>query len=281
MQQGGGPPFHNGGTGELSSIANAQNPPTNSHIQTAYDGEVAYITLHNPPVNVIDFPMIAQIKAFLEPLRVEKRLCAIAFQAAGDIFSAGVDIQAHLPASVHSMIREFHSVFELLDELSAPTVALVQGQCLGGACELAGYMDVVIATENARFGLPEIKLGVFPPVAAAVFPQRFRFQSAMQMLFTGEVIEPSAAVRVGLVSRLVTEADAEIALQDLLRSFRAKSATSLRLLKKATVQARGMTFREMIAAAEQVYLKDLIATPDAEEGLRAFLEKRDASWSHG
>src|SRR6266545_4743420 len=123
MQQGGGPPFETGGTGELSTISNAQAPAPNSRIQTAYDGEVAYVTLHNPPVNVIDFSMIAQIKAFLEPLRVEKRLCAIVFQASGSIFSAGVDVVAHLPDTAHAMIREFHSLFELLDDLSAPTVA--------------------------------------------------------------------------------------------------------------------------------------------------------------
>jgi cyclohexa-1,5-dienecarbonyl-CoA hydratase len=254
--------------------------PPAGRIECGYDGEIAYVTLDNPPVNVIDFPMIAAIKAFLSTLKGEQRLCAIVFQARGRTFSAGVDVGSHLPATVHEMIREFHSVFELLDELEAPTVSLVRGPCLGGACELAGYQDVVIATENARFGLPEIKLGVFPPVAAAVFPRRFRFQAAMQLLLTGDTIEPAAAVRAGLVSRLVPESDAEVVLERLLRSFRDKSASSLRIVKRATLRARGWSFREAVAPSEQVYLEELMATRDAVEGLQAFLEKRDPSWSH-
>lgn len=249
-------------------------------IQAVFDGEVAYITLNNPPVNVIDFAMIAEIKEFLDSLRVETRLCSIVFQATGRMFSPGVDVGSHLPETVHAMIREFHSVFETLDELAAPTVALVRGACLGGACELVGYTDMVMATETARFGLPEIKLGVFPPVAAAIFPLRFRYQGAMQMLLTGDVIDAPAAVRVGLASRLVPEAEAGAALEDMLRAFREKSAASLHTAKLASLRARRATFRELVGPSEEVYLGQLMASADAVEGLKAFLEKRDPIWSH-
>lgn len=251
-----------------------------THIRASFDGEVGYITFEHPPVNAIDFGMIAEVTDFLQDLRQESRLCAVAFQATGRVFSAGVDVGAHLPDTVDQMLHNFHGVFEMLDELAVPTVALVRGQCLGGACELVGYLDLVIATEHARFGLPEIRLGVFPPVAAAIFPQRFRYQGAMQLLLTGDVIEPPAAVRVGLVSRLVPEGDALLALEEVLRSFREKSASSLRAAKRASLQARGATFRELIAPSEEVYLKDLMATKDAVEGLQAFLEKRPPVWSH-
>jgi len=249
-------------------------------IQTSFDGEVASITLASPPVNVIDFTMITEIKAFLEEMSREARLCVLVFRATGRAFSAGVDVGSHLPKDVHRMIAEFHSVFEKLDEMAVPTVGLVQGVCLGGACELAGYLDIVVATEWARFGLPEIKLGVFPPVAAAIFPQRFRYQAAMQLLFTGDMIDPAAAVRLGIVSRAVPEAEAMSVLEEILRSFRNKSASSLRAVKRATLRARGATFRELVAPAEEVYLGQLMATRDSVEGLRAFLEKRDPVWSH-
>src|SRR5581483_1965369 len=146
----------------------------------------------------VDFAMIDDIKAFLGSVRDEPRLCAVTLQARGRVFSAGVDIPAHLPATVREMIREVHSLFDLLDDVAVPTVGLVRGRCLGGACELVGYLDQVIATENASFGLPEIKLGVFPPAAAAFFPQRFGYQVAMQMLFTGESIDAETARGVGL-----------------------------------------------------------------------------------
>jgi cyclohexa-1,5-dienecarbonyl-CoA hydratase len=250
-------------------------------IRTSFDGEVAYITLDHPPVNVIDFAMIAELKTYLRGLGEERRLCAVVFQGTGRAFSGGVDIASHLPETVDAMIREFHSVFEALDELAVPTMALVRGACLGGACELAGYLDLVIATENARFGVPEIKLGVFPPVAAALFPRRFGYQGAMQLLFTGDIIDAASAVRVGLVSRLVSEADAALALEETLQSYRVKSASSLRIVKRATLRARGYTFRELVAPSEEVYLEQLMATADSVEGLRAYLEKRDPAWQHG
>jgi cyclohexa-1,5-dienecarbonyl-CoA hydratase len=250
------------------------------HIQTSFDGEVAYVTLANPPVNVIDFQMIAEIKAFLDEMSDEPRLCVIVLRATGRAFSAGVDVGSHLPRDVDRMIREFHGLFEQLDDLSIPTVGLVQGVCLGGACELAGYLDIVIATEAARFGLPEIKLGVFPPVAAAIFPQRFRYQAAMQLLLTGDMIDPPAAVRLGLVSRAVPEPEANGVLEELLRTFRSKSASSLRAIKLATLRGRGATFRELVAPSEEVYLRQLMATRDSVEGLNAFLEKRAPVWSH-
>lgn len=249
-------------------------------IRTSFDGEIAYVTLDHPPVNVIDFAMISQLKQFLDDVRAEPRLCGLVFQANGRVFSAGVDVGSHLPRTVQAMIREFHSVFELLDEMAVPTLALVRGACLGGACELVGYLDVVIATENASFGVPEIKLGVFPPVAAAIFPQRFGYQGAMQMLLTGEAIDPAAAVRVGLVTRLAPEEEALSALEEVLHGLRERSASSLRAVKLATLRARPATFRELVAPSEEVYLQQLMATSDAVEGLKAFLEKRRPLWKH-
>jgi cyclohexa-1,5-dienecarbonyl-CoA hydratase len=249
-------------------------------IEATFDGAVATITLAHPPVNVIDFPMITELRRFLDGVRDESRLCAIVLQARGKVFSAGVDIPSHLPETVAQMLDEFHSVFALLDDIAVPTIALVRGACLGGACELACYSDLVIASDNARFGLPEIKLGVYPPVAAALFPQRFGFQGLMHLLFTGETIDAAAAVRVGMASRAVKEEDAAMALEETLQLLREKSAPALRAIKRANLKARGASFRELVRPSEEVYLNDLMTHPDAIEGLRAFMEKRPPAWTH-
>ncbi len=254
---------------------------TNQRIETEFDGAVAFLTLNHPPVNVIDFPMIAEIKAFLDPLRREDRLCAVVVRGAGRMFSAGVDIPAHLPETVHAMLDEFHGVFQLLDDLAVPTVGVVHGHCLGGACELAGYLDYVIATRSARLGLPEVKLGVYPPAAAAFFPQRFGYQGAMRMLLTGEPIDAETAASIGLVSRVVEDADVESALDEALVPLRERSAAALRMIKRATIASRRLSFRELVAPSEAVYLDQLMATHDALEGLDAFIQKRDPVWSHG
>lgn len=250
-----------------------------SRVNTRFDGAVAYLTLTHPPVNVIDFEMIAELRQALGDLADEPRLCALAFQAEGKAFSAGVDVASHLAPSVERMLREFHAVFEDLDALAVPTVALVRGLCLGGACELVGYLDVVLATEAAEFGMPEITLGAYPPVAATFFPGRFGHQAAMHMLFTGERLTPAKAEAIGLVSDVVDDAEADAALEIVLARLREKSAPVLRAVKRASLRARG-AFRDLIAPAERVYLDELMSHPDAEEGLRAFLEKRSPRWTH-
>ncbi len=249
-------------------------------IEGTFDGAVATITLAHPPVNVIDFPMITELRRFLGGVRDEPRLCAIVLQSTGKVFSAGVDIPSHLPETVEAMLDEFHNVFALLDEIAVPTVALVRGACLGGACELACYSDIVIASENARFGLPEIKLGVYPPVAAAMFPQRFGFQDLMHMLFTGETVDAATAARIGLARQVVKEEDATNALEETLLLLRDKSAPALRAIKRANIRARGATFRQLVRPSEEVYLNDLMTHADAIEGLRAFVEKRPPEWTH-
>jgi cyclohexa-1,5-dienecarbonyl-CoA hydratase len=250
-------------------------------LQTRFDGAVAFVTLNHPPVNVIDFDLIDELTAFLRAVRDEPRLCGVAFQGEGRLFSAGVDVGAHLPATVERMIRSFHGVFELLDEMCVPTLALVQGACLGGGCELVGYMDYVLATESARFGVPEIKLGVFPPVAAALFPRRVAYQGAMHLLLTGEPLDAHGAQTMGIVSRMVPEEAAADELEAELQLLRAKSASSLRTIKRAIIEARGWTFRQLVEPSEHVYLEQLMATTDSVEGLQAFLDKREPVWSHG
>jgi len=251
-----------------------------SRLLTSFDGQVAFITLAHPPVNVIDFEMIDQMTEALGSVRNEPRLCAVVFQARGRVFSAGVDVGSHLPETVERMIHSFHGVFQLLDEMAVPTAALVRGACLGGACELAGYLDVVLATEGASFGLPEIKLGVFPPIAAALFPHRLAHHDAMGLLLTGESVSATEAARIGLVSKVVSEADADAKLQEVLDSLRSKSAAALRMVKTATLRARRATFRELVAPSEEVYLTQLMGTRDSVEGLQAFLDKRPPVWRH-
>ena len=249
-------------------------------LETSFDGQVAFVTLNNPPVNVIDFDLIAELTAFLESVRGRERLCAIVLQGTGRVFSAGVDVGAHLPETVERMIRSFHGVFELLDDIGVPTLGLVRGSCLGGACELVAYLDYVLATENARFGVPEIKLGVYPPVAVALFPRRLAHQRAMHLLLTGDSVGGREAVELGLAARLVTETEAERALEAELDLLRAKSASSLRAVKRAAHEARGWTFRQLVEPSERVYLDQLMTTSDSVEGLKAFLEKREPVWQH-
>jgi len=240
---------------------------------------VATLTLDRPPVNVITLAVMAELQAALDALREAPALRAVVFRGAGRVFSAGVDVGEHLPPTHEAMLREFHAVFERLEGLALPTVAVVHGAALGGACELVGCCDFVVAAESARFGFPEITLGVFPPVAAAVLPARLGARAVARLVLSGEVVDAREARRLGLVDTVVADSELEAAVARLLGRLRGLSAAALRAARRALWAGEG-GWRGRLAAAERIYREELMATRDATEGLRAFLEKRAPVWHH-
>ncbi len=243
------------------------------------DGAVARIVLKRPPLNILNLEMIQELDRRLGELRAEPGLRALVLAAEGKAFCAGVAVEDHLPDKVDAMLPAFHEVFRSLRRLACPTLAAVQGAALGGGCELACFADVVIASEAASFGVPEIKLGVFPPVAAVHFPQRIGSARTLQLLLTGDVLPAREAERIGLVDRVVPADGLAAAVGETVARFAEKSAPALRLAKRAVAAAAGRDFEAGLAEAERLFLEELMKTRDAVEGLRAFLEKRPPVWA--
>jgi cyclohexa-1,5-dienecarbonyl-CoA hydratase len=246
-------------------------------LRLAVDDGVARLTLNRPPVNVITIGVMRELQAALDSLADVPGLRAVVFRGEGRVFSAGVDVGEHLAETVEPMLAEFHAVFERLAGLAVPTIAVVHGAALGGACELVGFCDFAIAADTARLGFPEITLGVFPPVAAAVLPQRLGARAALRLVLTGEVVGAEEARALGLVGTVVPETDLEAAVEALLTRLRGLSAAALRTTRRA-MWAAEEGWRGRLARAEHVYRAELMATHDATEGLRAFLEKRPPAW---
>jgi cyclohexa-1,5-dienecarbonyl-CoA hydratase len=159
---------------------------------------VARLTLNKPPLNVLDIAMMREINAALERLSKDPAVKILVFEAAEDskAFSAGVDVSEHTADMVGEMIEAFHRIFRLLDALDVPTVAVVRGAALGGGCELALFCDMVIASEKASFGQPEIQVGVFAPVAAVALPNIIGPKKTMELLLTGDRIRAAEAERL-------------------------------------------------------------------------------------
>jgi cyclohexa-1,5-dienecarbonyl-CoA hydratase len=243
------------------------------------DLTVARLTLRRPPLNILDLETIRELDRILRDLQDSTALRALVLRAEGKAFSAGVSVQDHLPGAVEAALPAFHDLFRRLRRLSCPKVAAVQGTALGGGCELACFADLVIASEAASFGLPEIKLGVFPPVAAVFFPERIGLARTLELVLGGETIGAREAERIGLVDRVVAPGALEDAVEEAVARLRDKSAAALRLARRAVLEARG-DFEEALAGAEALYLGELMATEDAREGLRAFLAKRAPVWTH-
>jgi cyclohexa-1,5-dienecarbonyl-CoA hydratase len=250
---------------------------TYKHLQVAIDEGVARLTLDRPPLNVITIAVMRELQAALDDLAGVPSLRAVLLQGAGRAFSAGVDVGEHLGPTAEPMLAEFHAVFERLAALAVPTVAVVHGAALGGGCELVGFCDFVLAADTARFGFPEITLGVFPPVAVAVLPTRFGARAIGELVLTGEIVDAARARELGLVSVVVAEDALPAAVEALLARLRGLSAAALRSTRRAMWAAEG-DWRERLARAERVYRDELMATRDATEGLRAFLEKRQPVW---
>jgi len=241
---------------------------------------IGRITFNKPPFNILDIEMMKEINTALEEFR-ERNLKALILDANGKAFSAGVDVSDHTKDKVKEMIAIFHAIFTNLNKIKAPTIALVKGAALGGGCEVATYCDIVLASEKAKFGQPEIKVGVFPPVAAAIFPKLIWSKKALELILTGETIRANEAKDLGLVNHVFPVEDFEPRADTFIKEKLAgSSAVVLQLTKKAFLEGATANYSESIKAIEDVYLNELMTTGDASEGLAAFLEKRRPVWKH-
>lgn len=253
---------------------------TMDRIQFTTTPELYRITLDSPPVNVIDIAMMEQLIEVLGQVRPDRHLLVI--DAAGDrAFSAGVSIQEHQGDLIRTMLERFHEVFRLIDGVEMPTVALVRHRALGGGCELALACDFVLAAESTRFGLPEIRLGVFPPVAAWQLQHQLPPRRGLEMMLTGEDIGAFEARDLGLINAVFDDADFPRGSDEWLGRLLRHSASSLRFARRAWREAATAgSFRPALERVERLYLEELVQSEDATEGLNAFLEKRTPTWRH-
>ena len=177
------------------------------HLKLSTVEGVAAIVLNRPPLNVMNIAMMREINSGLEALPSTPGLKVLVIKAEGKMFSAGVDVADHTADKVDNMMKEFHRTFELLNSLTILSVAVVDGAALGGGCELAISCDIVIASERAKFGQPEIKVGVFPPIAAAIFPRLVGRNRTLELLMSGGTISATEAERIGLINAVVPAAE--------------------------------------------------------------------------
>ena len=252
------------------------------HIRFRIDDRVARITFACPPVNIFNIAMMREINDALNQCSQERELVALVFDAAPDCraFSAGVAVEEHGEELVFQMLDSFHAIFRMLEQLARPTIAVVDGAALGGGCELVTACDIAIASERARFGQPEIKLGVYPPIAAMLLPEVIGDKRARELILTGELIEAAEADRLGLVNYVVPVNQLESKTSEILSRLRGLSAAALELTKRALDLGRRQSLDSALKPIEDMYLHELMKTYDATEGINAFIEKRKPVWRH-
>jgi cyclohexa-1,5-dienecarbonyl-CoA hydratase len=250
------------------------------HIKTEIKDGLGVITLNRPPVNVLNIAMMEEMNEVLEAWQGEKDLKVLLFKAENKCFSAGVDVGEHLGDLAPKMIGVFHRMFRLMYGYRIPTVASVFGSCLGGGCELAVFSDLVIASDDAKFGQPEIQVGVFPPVAAQIMPRIIGMKAAMELILSGKIISAEEALGKGLINQVVKRDELEEATAAFIKPYLKLSAEVLRQTKRAIVAGLLDDLEPSLKVIEDIYLNDLMKTADANEGLQAFVDKRKPVWKN-
>jgi enoyl-CoA hydratase/carnithine racemase len=176
------------------------------------------------------------------------------------------------------MLTKFHAIFRMLVGSRKVLVAAVNGHCLGGGAELAMMCDIVVTSESATWGFPEIRLGCFPPVAATALSALIGQKRASELILTGRNFDGREAHLLGLANASVPDGQVEGEIEELLGQLRQLSPAALAATKSAIYAWNSMHFDKGLARAEKIYLEELMQTEDAREGVRAFLEKREPQW---
>ena len=249
-------------------------------VRVADEGGVARITLAREPLNILNIAMMEEICAALESLKGNSGLKVVVFDAVGKAFSAGVDVGEHMGDTAEKMIEVFHRMFRLLNDVGVTSVAVVDGNALGGGCELATFCDMVIASERSKFGQPEIQVGVFAPIACVLWPKIMGRKKALELLLTGAVFGAQEALRLGLVNTVVPGENLKEESDRLIASLTKLSAPVLKYTRRATNRDLESRFAKELEKVEKLYLGKLMKTADANEGLKAFLEKRKPEWKN-
>jgi cyclohexa-1,5-dienecarbonyl-CoA hydratase len=253
--------------------------PSAIDLDARYEGRWLRAIIDRPKANVLSSEVIDDLRALVTGLSASPHCRLLSIEGAGSHFSFGASVEEHLPNAIGHVLRNFHGLVAGLVDAPAVTVAIVRGQCLGGGFEVALACDLIFASEDALLGVPEIALGVFPPVAAALLPSRIGTARAARAILSGEAMPARYWERLGVVHAVVPKDGVEAAVDEWFEAHLAsKSAAALRHASFVTRSDTRRLIHDLLPQIERRYLEDLMMTADAVEGIRAFLEKREPIW---
>lgn len=244
------------------------------------DEQVARITLDRPKHNVLDIPMMIELNTELEKIAADKDLKCVVITGEGKSFCAGVEVGDHKPDNVDMMVATFNRIFELINMIDIPIIAAVNGACLGGGMELAIACDIVLASEKAIFGQPEIKLGFFPPYAALRLPELVGVAKAIEIVTTGQNYSARQSKDLGFVTQVAPAEGFAEAVENTVKQITMASPLIIRLNKRAVKRHIGTSFFQGVDLVSNYFLKTLMKTEDTLEGIASFEERRKPVWKN-
>jgi cyclohexa-1,5-dienecarbonyl-CoA hydratase len=257
-----------------------RDPSEFQYVKLTIDKNVARITLARPEHNLLNEGMLREIADAILTAGETEAAKLIVIDSACKVFSGGIDIGEYTSERVFQMLDAFHSAFSAMLDVGKPVLCVVNGPAIGGGTELALFGDLVVATPKARFAQPEITIGVFPPLASTILPYLVGPKVALEIILTGEPVTAERALELGLVNRLVPEADLEKTVSDLVSRITTHSGPVLSMAKKAILGGMGLTLRDGLKQSMDIFLNQLYKLEDSQEGLRALVEKRKPNWKN-
>jgi len=252
------------------------------NVEFLYEESVARVILTDGKANILDGIMMAEITELLRSLKNKKDIKLVTFEGAGNNFSYGASVTEHTKEKAAAMLDGFHKMFFTLIDLYIPTLAKISGQCLGGGFELPLACNFIFADKSAKMGQPEIILGVFAPPASVMLPLKVGNARAEELLITGKIISADEARSIGLLNEVFEDkATLDAGTDDWIRkNILPKSASSLRYAVKAARTSFNYFLLKQLPEFAGIYVKELMETHDANEGINAFLEKRKPVWKN-
>lgn len=241
------------------------------------DGKLLRLRLNSPKANIVDAAMIGALTKALADHAKERHLHAVLLEHEGPHFSFGASVAEHMPDQCAQMLKSLHALIRAMVAYPVPILVAVKGQCLGGGLEVAMGGHLLFVTPDARLGQPEVQLAVFAPAASCLLPERMPRAVAEDMLYSGRSITGAEAAQYGFANAAAEDPEAA-ALAYFDATLAKHSASTIRFAVQAARQDMVERVNKRIDYVEELYLKGLMATKDAVEGLTAFIEKRPARW---
>jgi len=267
-------------TEEFLAHSAKRSPDQFQYVKLRFDGSVARMTLNRPDHNLLNEAMLREMADGISDAGGRDDIKLIVLDSACKVFCGGIDIGEYTSERVFQMLDAFHSAFAGMLEVSKPVICVVNGPAIGGGAELAAFGDLVIASPKARFAQPEISIGVFPPLASTILPFLVGPKIALELVLTGEPVSAERALELGMVNRLVPEAQLEQTVNDLANRISSHSGAVLTMAKKAILGGMGLSLRDGLKHSMNIFLNELYRLEDSQEGLRALVEKRKPNWKN-
>ena len=265
---------------EVHTEPKRRNPEEFQFIKFRIETGVARMTMNRPDHNLLNETMLRELADGISFVADRGDVKLIVLDSAFKVFCGGIDIGEYTSERVFQMVDAFHSVFAGILETSKPVLAVVNGPAIGGGAELAAFGDMVVATPRARFAQPEITIGIFPPLASTILPFLVGPKIAMELVLLGEPVTAERAQELGLINRLVPEAELEATVNELIERITGHSGPVLTMAKKAILGGMGLSLQDGLKNSRNIFLNELYRLEDSQEGLRALVEKRRPKWKN-